>query len=177
MFWRGSHLLIGALAASLAFAPQGRAQGRRMGANRPRQARPEKPPKPVKTPIDEFQRMSPEEQRRALDRLPPQQREKLQERLQQFNQLPAEQQRTLKNMYARLNQLPPGRQEVVRKSINKFLQEPADRQQAMREEMRGMAAMPATDREAHLQSPDFRQKFNKKEQEIIRDMSDLLPNG
>jgi Arc/MetJ-type ribon-helix-helix transcriptional regulator len=80
-------------------------------------------------------------------------------------------------MYSRLNQLPPARQEVVRKSINKFSQEPADRQQAMREELRGLGALPEPARQARLSSPEFRSKFSGKEQEIVRDMADLLPPG
>jgi hypothetical protein len=146
-----------------------------MGGTRPKQQRPEKPVKPHKTPIDEFERMSPEERQKALDRLPPPQRQKLQDRLQQFGQLPADQQRTLKGMYSRLNELPANRQEVVRQSMNKFLQEKPDRQQAMRDELKGLGGLSVQDRQARVESPDFRGKFNKKEQEIVRDMSELLP--
>jgi len=175
MRWR-SMVTWGVLLLSLVLAPGALAQSRRGGVNR-RPARPEKPSKAVKTPIDEFERMSPEERQKALQRLPPPQRKQLEERLKKFNQLPAEQQQTLKNMYSRLNQLPPERQEVVRKSINKFSQEPADRQQSMREELRSMSAMPDEERQARLASPEFRSKFNGKEQEIVRDMADLLPPG
>jgi len=175
MSTRRSILAASALAVSLSFGPTAYAQNRRMGGNRPKQQRPEKPAKPAKTPIDEFQRMSPDEQQKALERLPPAQRQKLQERLQQFNKLPAEQQRTLKTMYSRLNDLPKERQEGVRQSMNKFVQEPPERQQAMRDELKGMAAMSATDRSAHMSSPDFKSKFNKKEQDMVRDMSELLP--
>jgi hypothetical protein len=135
------------------------------------------PAKAANTPIDEFERISPEERQKGPQRLPSAQRKQLEERLQKFNQLPAEQQQTLKNMYSRLNQLPPARQEVVRKSINKFSQEPGDRQQAMREELRGMAALPEQERQTRLASPEFRSKFSGKEQEIVRDMADLLPPG
>src|SRR6266700_3733102 len=88
----------------------GPAQSWQGGAKRPKAA------KNVRTPIDEFMRMSPEERQKALDRLPPQKRRRLRERLERFNQLPQRQQHTLRNMYGRLNQLPPDRQQVVRKS-------------------------------------------------------------
>ncbi len=172
-----SILSVAALLLSLTLVPAAQAQGRRGGMNR-RPPRPEKPaPKPSKTPIDEFQKMSPEERQKALDRLPPHQRQQVEERLKNFNQLPPAQQQTLKNMYNRLNQLPPARQEVVRSAMNKFFQEPADRQQAMREELRGMAALPDQDRQARMASPEFQSKFSGKEREIVRDMSDLLPPG
>ncbi len=132
-------------------------------------------PKNVKTPIDEFMRMSPAERQKALNRLPPEQRKKLQERLERFNQLPRGQQQTLRNMYDRLNQLPPERQQAVRKSLNQFSQQPADRRQAMRQELRSMAPLEAQDREVRMASPEFRERFSEKEQGIIRDMSGLLP--
>src|SRR5579864_2259527 len=59
-----------------------------------------------KTPIEEFETMPPEQQQKALNRLPPAQRQQLQERLKRFNQLPPEQQQALKNLYTRLHQLP-----------------------------------------------------------------------
>ncbi|HEV8038375.1 MAG TPA: DUF3106 domain-containing protein [Bryobacteraceae bacterium] len=135
----------------------------------------EKPSKNSKTPIDEFMRMSPEERQKALNRLPPEQRSRLQERLRRFNQLPSEQQQTLRNMYDRLNQLPPQRQQAVRRSMNQFSKQTPDRRQAMRQELRGMAPLEPQDREARMASPEFREKFSEKEQGIIRDMADLVP--
>ncbi len=166
-----------ALLPGLGFAPSAFAQARRGGMNRHKPPRPEKPAKPAKTPIDEFQTMSPQERQKALNRMPPPQRQKLEERLQKFNELPAEQQRTLKNMYNRLHELPPGRQDAVRKSMNQFFEESPERRQAMREELKGISALPEQDRAARMASPEFRSKFSGKEQGIVRDMSELLPPG
>src|SRR5579862_8935501 len=162
-----------ALACGLIFQPAAWAQGRRGGAPRPPVS--ERPARVPQTPIEEFETMSSEQQQQALNRLPPQQRQKLQERLQRFNQLPAEQQQALKNLYNRLHQLPTGRQDAVRKSINKFSQQPPERQQAIRQELRNMAGMSTRERQAYTSTPSFRGKFNKKEQEIVRDMSEVLP--
>ena len=120
--------------------------------------------------------MSPEEQRKQLDRLPPAQRARLRQRLERFNQLPPDQQRTLSNLYNRLHQLPPERQESVRKAINKLSQQSTDRQQAIREELRGMASLPEEERRQRWASHDFRSRLSRKEQEIVRDMSELLPS-
>ncbi len=168
---------LAALGLGLSLAPEVSAQGRRGGMNRPRPVRPERPTKAPKTPIDEFQTMSPEERQKALNRLPPKQRDEFEKRLQRFNELPPEQQRVLKNMYSRLNQLPAGRQEAVRKSMNQFFETPPDRRQAMREELRGLGALPESEREAHMASPEFRSKFSPAEQEIVRDMSELVAHS
>jgi Protein of unknown function (DUF3106) len=158
-----------ALLVCLASGATAGAQGRQAGP------KPLRTPKNVKTPIDEFLRMSPEQQQRALDRLPPEKRARLQQRLERFNQLPPQQQQALRNMYDRLNQLPPERQQVVRRSLNQFSQQPPDRRQAMRQELARMAPLEAEDREARMSSPEFRERFSEKEQRIVRDMSDVLP--
>ena len=142
-------------------------------------SRPTGPSRPqgrgAKTPIEEFETMSPAERRKALDRLPPADRQRLQERLDRFNQLPPERQQALKNLYNRLHQLPPERQNAVRQSINRFSQIAPERQQAIRGELTNMANMSPEERKKHVSTPEFRQNFNKKEQEIVRDMSEVLP--
>lgn len=132
--------------------------------------------KEQRTPIDEFETMSPEEQQKALNRLSPSERQKLQERLKRFNSLPPEQQQALKSLYNRLHQLPPERQDAVRKAINKISEQPAQRQQAIRQELHDLAALAPAERRARMATPGFRSQFSKKEQEILRDMSPLLPD-
>src|SRR5258708_38719248 len=145
-----------ALLPGLGFAPSAFAQARRGGMTRPKPNGPEKPAKPAKAPIDEFQTMSPQDRQKALDRMPPPQRQKLEERLQKFNELPAEQQRTLKNMYNRLHELPPGRQDAVRKSMNQFTEQAPERRQAKREELKGISALPEEGPAARLAKPEIR---------------------
>jgi len=174
MFPRGSILAVAALAFSLSLGAPALAQRAARGgaARTPHGSRSDTG---EKTPIEEFETLPPDQQQKALNRLPPAQRQKLQERLQRFNALPPQQQQALKTLYNRLHQLPPQRQEAVRKAINKFSQAPANRQQAMRDELRSVAALPPKGRQAHLNSPEFRSQFTKKEQDILRDMSPLLP--
>jgi hypothetical protein len=159
------------LAAGLALPTEAR-QAAGKGSKRPA----EKSPRNSGTPIDDFMHMTPEEQRQALDRLPPNQRMRLQQRLDKFNQLPPQQQQRLRGMYDRLNQLPAARQNLVRRSLNAFSQQPADRRQAMRQELRKLAPLGPKDRQARMGSPEFREKFSEKEQRIVSDMSDLLPD-
>jgi len=127
------------------------------------------------TPIDQFDRLSPDEQKQVLARLPAEQRKRLEERLRQFNQLPFEQRQMLRNLYSRLHQLAPGRQETVHKAINRFSKQPAESQQAIRDEVRLLSALPELDRASRVASKDFRQGLTRKEQGIVRDMLPLLP--
>jgi hypothetical protein len=159
------------LAACLALPVDAR-QAAGKGSKRPT----DKSPRNSGTPIDDFLHMTPEEQREALDRLPPSQRMRLQQRLDKFNRLPAQQQQRLRSMYDRLNQLSPARQNLVRRSLNEFSQQPADRRQAMRQELRKLAPLGPKDREARMAGPEFRGKFSEKEQRIVSDMSDVLPD-
>jgi hypothetical protein len=176
MIARVFRLAVAAIALGYIFAPAAMAQGRRAPMARPpHPARVERPGRAGSTtPIDQFATMPPEQQRRELDRLPPGKREKLQQRIDRFNNLPPEQQRTLRNLYNRLHQLPPERQDAVRKAINRFSKQSPDRQQAIREELRGMASLSDTDRDARLSGREFRKKFSRREQEIVRDMSELV---
>jgi hypothetical protein len=170
---RGVLVTLWVIASVLVYAPAAFAR-RPPGAHLGRGARPGPRVPAAKTPIDEFERMSPEQQRRALDRLPPGQRKQLQERLQRFNQLPPEQQRTLRNLYNRLHQLPVNQQESVRKAIDRFSKQAPDRQQAVRDELRAMADMPEQDRKARMASPEYRKRFSHREQGIVKDMLPLL---
>jgi Protein of unknown function (DUF3106) len=127
------------------------------------------------TPIDEFERMSPEQQQQALARLPEAQRKRLEQRLRQFNLLPFEQRQMLRNLYSRLHQLPPRQQETVHKAIDRFSKQPGDSQQVLRDELRLLSALPEQDRVARVASQDFRQGLTRKELGILRDMLPLLP--
>jgi len=133
-----------------------------------------KAPKIPRTPIDEFETMPTEQRQQVLNQLSRSERDKLQKRLAKFNALPAEQQQALKNLYNRLHQLPPEQEETVRKAINRFSSEPIERQRAIREELQKMAALSSREREQRLATTEFRKKYSRKEQGIIRDMNPLL---
>lgn len=171
MNWRGSSPAL-VFVLILAFHPVAFAQGRRGAINRTPRAGAEQA---TSTPIDEFETMSPEEQQRALDRLPPDEQQKVRQQLQRFNALPPEQQRALRNLYTRLHQLPPERQDTVRRAVGRFSQQPAERRQAIRDEFLSLANLPESQRQMRMASPEFRAMFNRKEQGIIRDMAPLLP--
>ena len=45
----------------------------------------------------------------------------------------------------------------------------------MRDELNQLRAMPQAERQAQIDNPEFRERFNKREQKILGDMSSLLP--
>jgi hypothetical protein len=63
----------------------------------------------------------------------------------------------------------------LRKAVDRFRSQPLDRQQAMRDEVNRLGALSPEERQAHLESPDFRGRFNSNERKIVQDMTDLLP--
>jgi hypothetical protein len=169
--WRGSIPAL-VFVVTLTSHPAGFAQGRRGAISRTPRAVPEQA---SRTPIDEFETMSPEEQQKALDRLPPEERQKVRQQLQRFKALPPEQQQALRNLYTRLHQLPPERKETVRRAVVRFSEQPPDRRQAIRNEFLNLANLLEPQRQTRMASAEFRATFNRKEQGIIRDMAPLLP--
>jgi Protein of unknown function (DUF3106) len=133
------------------------------------------PKEPEKTPIDEFERMTPEQQQKALDKLPPERRKKVEAQLAHLRSLPPEQRAMLRQTYNRLNELPPDRQQALRKAFQKFSNQPPGRQQAIREELRLLGDLSSEERLTRFKSPEFRAGFSRGEQQIVRDMADLLP--
>jgi len=134
------------------------------------------PAKEPETAIDEFERMPPDQQQKALAKLPADRRKKVEQQLAHLRSLPPEQRAMLRQTYGRLSELPPERRQAVRKSFEKFGNQPADRQQAIREELKQLGNLPADERAGRIKSQDFRKSFNHGEQQIIRDMADLLPD-
>src|SRR5438067_2310518 len=136
---------------SLACSPPVLAQGRRgMGMGRhperaPKLPRAGKAPQAGPTPIDEFQRMSPQERQKALTKLPPDRAEKLRKQLKEYSQLTPEQQATAKEQLEIFRHLPPERQQAMRKAFHKFSQQPTDRQDAIRQELNQMRGMTEAD--------------------------------
>ncbi|HME06825.1 MAG TPA: DUF3106 domain-containing protein [Bryobacteraceae bacterium] len=151
------------------------AQGHRAGGGAGAIHRSPGAKEPENTPIDEFERMTPEQQQKALAKLPPERRKKVEQQLARLRSLPPEQRAMLRQTYSRLSELPPDRQQAVRKAFEKFGNQPAGRQQAIREELKQLGNLPPDERATRLKSPEFRQSFNHGEQQIIRDMAELLP--
>lgn len=127
------------------------------------------------TPIDEFQRMSPEDRQKALAKLAPDRAEKLRKQLKDYSHLTPEQQAVAKEQLDMFRHLPPERQQAMRKAYDKFSQQPPDRQEAIRQELNQLRGMTEEDRQTRLASRELKARFNKNERQMIGEMSGLLP--
>ena len=124
--------------------------------------------------IERWTQMTPEARRRALDRLPPERRRRIEEQLERYQSLTPEQREQLRFRAQMFNQLPPDRQDAARRLFRQFNQLPPARQGLLREEFQTLRALPEEDRRARVDSDDFRARFNNREQRFLRGFADLL---
>src|SRR5262245_26492977 len=124
--------------------------------------------------VDKWNRMTPDERQKALEKLPPERRQKIEQQLNRYNNLSPEERRQLRNRYQMFNQLPPEKQNQARRLFRLFGELPQERQGMVRGEFETLRAMPEADRRARMNSDEFRNKYNSREQKILGDLSGLL---
>jgi uncharacterized protein DUF3106 len=100
--------------------------------------------------LERFAKMSPEERREQLAKLPPERRQQLERRLERYQNLPPEQREQLQRRYEAFQSLPP------------------PRQLAVRGELLNLRRMSPAERRARLDSPEVRQYFSPEEQRLLR---------
>ncbi len=103
--------------------------------------------------VERFERMSPVERRRALNRLPPERRARLEER------------------FGKLQQMPPAERLNLRKRFDAFQSLPQDRKQAVRQEIRQLRNLSPEERKKRLQSPEMKKRFNEDERHLLEEVS------
>jgi hypothetical protein len=130
--------------------------------------------KAERTPLDRFNRMPPDERQKALAKLPPERRKKIEDQLNQYKSLTPEQRRDLRSRYQAFNQFPPEKQNQARRLFRQFGELPEQRQGVIRKEFENLRAMPEADRRARINSDEFRSKYNSHEQKFLSDLSGLL---
>jgi hypothetical protein len=148
-----------------------------MGHATPNSAAPAGAPgsgKNKRTVVDQWNRMTPEEREKALSKLPPERRKKIEEQLDQYKNLSPAEKRDLRSRYANFNQLPPEKQNQARRLYQQYGKLPADRQAPVQSEFENLRSMPEAERNARLNSDEFRNKYNAGEQGLLRNFSALL---
>jgi hypothetical protein len=143
-----------------------------LAAQRPKDAVPRK--KGERTAVDRFNRMSPEERQKALAKLPPERRKRIEDRLNRYNSLTPDQRRELRFRYQAFNQLPPEKQNQARRLFRQFGELPQQRQGPLRQEFESLRAMPDAERRARMNSDEFLNKYDSHEQKLLGDLSGLL---
>lgn len=145
---------------------------RTMGHAPPKAAAPGAPggAKKQRTIIDRWNRMSPEEQQKFLAKFPPEKRQQIEQRLNRYKSLPPEERMRPQTF----GQLPPEKQNQARRAWAQYGKLPKDRQPLLRDEFENLRTMPEAERNARINSDEFRSKYNANEQSILRDFSSVL---
>lgn len=150
-----------------------RGAGKRGSAMSPaRSASRSKPP----SAVDQWFRMSPQARERALQKLPPERQKVITERLEKLNSLPTNEKQRLWARYERFSHLSPREQELVRRQIRKFNDLPEDRHSLLNEEFNNLRKMNEKNRQARINSEEFRSKYTLSEQQIVQDLAQILPS-
>jgi hypothetical protein len=123
-----------------------------------------------RTIIDRWNRMSPEEQQKFLAKFPPDKRKQVEAQLNHYKNLPPEE----RSRPQTFSQLPPEKQNQARRAWAQYGKLPKDRQPMLRDEFENLRTMPEAERNARINSDEFRNKYNANEQSILRDFSGVL---
>ena len=153
--------------ANSVFAQRG--MGREPGAGKR-----QKEKKGKETPIERWNRMTPEERRRALGKLPPARRREIEEKLQKFRNLPPQERQQLSDRYQAFSQLPPEQQNRARTLFRQFNSLPPDRRPVVRQEFESLRSLPDSERRLRVNSSEFQTRFTASEQQMLRDLSQIF---
>jgi hypothetical protein len=124
--------------------------------------------------VERWNNMTPEQRRKALDRIDPERRRRIEEQLEQYSNLSPEERRALRFRWEMFSQLPPERQDEARRLFRQFNQLPPDRQSRLREEFQQLRAMPEPERKARLASDEFRDAYTGREQRFLGAFARML---
>ena len=120
--------------------------------------------------------MSPEDRERELAKLPPARARLIRQRIWRYNHMRPEEQQALRERYQTFSQLPPDKQQIVRDRLRDLHQLPQARQPLVHREVEQLRSLPEAQRQARMNSDEFRGRFSPQERQIIRDISAYLPN-
>ena len=141
-------------------------------------ARPGKVAKGIAKPaVERLVNLNPEERRKALQKLPPERRKQLEERLHQYDLLTPAQKARLYGQYQNFSGLSPEQQAHLRKLFQRFNNFPPERQGALRAEVQKMQTLPASDRRARMNSDEFRNLYNQREQALLAELAKAVPSN
>ena len=125
--------------------------------------------------LERWRRMSPDQRRKALQKLPPERRRALQDRMNRLEGLSPDQRRKLRQDYQRFQRMPPDQQRSYRQLYGRLNRLPADRRPLLMNEYRQLRRMSPQERKERLESDQFRKRFRAGEQRLLEDLSTAAP--
>ena len=127
-------------------------------------------PPAVNGMIERLNAMTPEQRKRALDRLPPERRERVQRRLDNYNSLSPEAKERLREEYQEFQKLPVERQDAIRRSFRQLGELSQDRRPIVRREVIRLRQLTPEERTSRMDMDNFRSRFSESERQIIQDL-------
>ena len=127
----------------------------------------------ARNPLDRLNKMTPEQRKKVIQKLPPERQAVLQKRLDDYGGLQPEERRRLNDQYRVFRQLPPERQEEMRKLFRRFNSQPEERKLVLQREFVRLRAMNETDRGQRLKNPGFRKNFSPAERRLLEEMASI----
>jgi hypothetical protein len=115
--------------------------------------------------IERFDRMSPDQRRRALDKLPPERRERIEQGLAQYRGMNAANRERLRNF----ENMPPEQRDQMRLNFRRMQELTPPRRALVRRELLALRGLTPEERETRMQTQAFRNRFEPGEQSLIRD--------
>jgi len=125
--------------------------------------------------IDRLEKMSPAERQSALETLPKERRDRIEKRLAHLQSLTPEQRTQLQERLKRFKKLGSTQQQQVRQIAQAMQQLPPDRKVAIRQELGILRSLPNGERQSRVQSSTWQKQFSPKEQEILKQSTELFP--
>lgn len=171
-----------ALLAMAAFAeslpPAAPRQKNAAAANVPRAAAAGSVAKGFGSPaVERLVNLSPEDRKRALRKLPAERRKQLAARLREYDRLTPAQKAKLHGQYQSFSGLSVEQQAHLRRLYQRFNNFPPERQGALRTEVQKMQSLSATERRARMNSDEFRNRYNQREQVLLAELAKAVPSN
>lgn len=120
--------------------------------------------------VQRLMNMTPDERKKALLKLPPERRKQVEERLRQYEKLSVEQK-------GKIHGLSPEQQAHLRRLYQRFNNFPPERQGALRTEVQKMQSLSESDRRARMNSDEFRNRYNQREQSLLGEVAKAVPSN
>ncbi|MSV30317.1 MAG: DUF3106 domain-containing protein [Bryobacterales bacterium] len=126
-----------------------------------------------RTAVDRWNGMSPEDRERALQRLPPERRKRLQTQIERYNNMPDEERGRLRRHYDQFQRMPPEKQARARELFKELSELSPERRRTLRRETEALRALSESGRNARFESESFKTRFSEPEQKLIRRLGNL----
>lgn len=124
--------------------------------------------------LEKFSKMTPDERKRVIEKLPPERQKQVERNVESYNKLSDAEKRNLLGRLEHFHNLPAADQQRARRLIREVNLMPEDRRKQVRQEMARLRRLPEPERNARLASEDFKGRYSPDEQRLIGNLTPLL---